>query len=66
MINSEYICSKRARSHYYSARVLFFSHSDSHVEAVNRQLLKKGFKVSVKERIKMALSVCVGETIVKS
>lgn len=69
MINSEYICSKTARSHYYAARVLFFSCSDSHDAAVNRQLFTGpgGFKVSVKERIKVAqcVCVCVGETTVK-
>lgn len=51
MINSECICSKRARSHYYSARVLFFSRGDSHGAAVNRQLFTGPRRIqSVRQR----------------
>ena len=68
MINSEYICSKTARSHYYSARVLF---GFFFVVTVMLQLYTGsfslapgGFKVSIKQQKKKkkkwhALCVCV-------
>lgn len=70
MINSEYICSKTARSHYYSAWVLFVFRSDSHVAVVHRKLFTGPGRIqSVHQTEKkwhaLCVCVCVGDTIVK-